>query len=211
MDIWKMIKIKKILNEIGEGTTTPFNYKLYKIEKLKDDVFKCIYKIYIDKNIIIDVYIVEDSFYVGYDLYKYITTKLKKDGITYKKMKDDGYYRVDFETSDETTKFLIKNRKRTHIYVRDIWDKKETIENFLTLPQLLRLMSTLIKIIIDFDEKYNKKTYHIYAAMAAKNEDEKKQGINRRFNLYKTYITKNAKDFKIIIDNEEEKIFFYKK
>ncbi len=195
-----MIKLKKLVKEIGEGTSQPFEYTVIEKYPRNEGIT---YEIKITDDIIIEFEIGRYKLYSDDDMY---TTLLKQyDIIDTKPLMFE--YVISFDITTSTAEYL---QHSNYKYA----------QNFLNTEQLLRLMATIVELIKKHNTKISNDEYYTYEFEPIKNVDSRGEfiaGDNKRLNLYMVYLKKHLpSNFEIHKENNpfstrDTKIYFYPK
>ena len=196
-----MIKLKNILLEVGEATSKPFKYydENYGMGSHS-------YIIEIDKNIKIEleIYRVAEKSKSPQEFEENEWDNIpKKLFDKYLKTNKEIYsYNISFDLNPDSETYVLKHFSKS-------MKKFAFTEGFLSMTQLFRLMSTIVKIFKEIISSIDKNEIFFFKFSPVKTEEE--ISINRRKNLYIAYLKKNLPSDWIIEEGEEDYIFFYPK
>ncbi len=183
-----MIKLKKLVKEIGDATMLPYVYS----RTYNQDV-KIEYTIKIKDNINVElkllIWKVRDisELPTEYET-EFISNKISST--TYGNINDFKRISIEFDLDTNSEEYLDNQSEK--------FNKQTWKEGFLTTQETIRFMSTIVKILKEVDIEFKKKyKYYFYEFSAIKSNKEKEVNsddsinLGRRGNLYMVYLKHN--------------------
>lgn len=191
-----MIKLKQILSEIGEATLKPFEYKQVSNDNYTNLAY--FYEIKINKNIKIKVLIdmIINGIYDESTPVYFAKNLSNKDTLIRN-------YSIQFDLTKDSEDFIINKYNKK---------EKSYLEGFLSLKEVLQLMTTIVAIIKEFIKtNIPKNQNYLYFFSFFPIKSEKLSTFSSRENLYMAYLKKNLPSDWIIEKKVEDEIYFYPK